>query len=63
MYSTTRALLLAIALLLGTIVGIATALLARTRGAHLAVAIREGAVGFAGTVTLTVLLLTHLGTL
>ncbi|WP_067470334.1 hypothetical protein [Nocardia amamiensis] len=58
-----KALLLTIAVLFGIIIGIVTGLLAHARGAHLAAAIREGGVGFAGTVTLTVLLLAHLGTL
>ncbi|MEU7765031.1 hypothetical protein AB0B25_07905 [Nocardia sp. NPDC049190] len=59
----TKSLLITIAVLLGIISGILTALLAHSRGAHPAAAIRDGGVGFAGTVGLTILLLDHLGVL
>lgn len=58
-----KALLLTIAILLGIIVGMTTAWLVSARGAHITIAIRDGGVGFAGTVTLGVLLLSHLGVL
>lgn len=61
--STIKILLLTIAVLLGVIIGILTGLLAHLRGAHLAAAIRDGGVGFAGTTTLTVLLLSSLDAL
>lgn len=61
--STIKVLLITIAVLLGVIVGIITGLLAHTRGAHHAAAIRDGGVGFAGTTTLTVLLLSSLNAL
>ncbi|WP_406266581.1 hypothetical protein OH799_20530 [Nocardia sp. NBC_00881] len=59
----TKILLITISVLLGIIIGIITALLAHARGAHPAAAIRDGGVGFAGTVGLTILLLSHLDAL
>ncbi|MBB5916820.1 hypothetical protein BJY24_005732 [Nocardia transvalensis] len=58
-----KTLILLVAILIGLNVGIATAWLAQVRGAHVALAIRDGGVAFAGAVTLTVLLLAHLGLL
>ncbi len=55
-----KGLLLAVTILLGIIVGIIAAWLAIAREAHIAIAVRDGGVGFAGTVTLSVLLLSHL---
>lgn len=49
-----------IAALLGVIIGMITALLAKVQGAHAVRAIRDAGVGFVGTVTVTVLLIDHL---
>jgi hypothetical protein len=58
-----KLLWLTVAILLGIIFGMITALLAAARGAHITLAIRDGGVGFASTVTVTVLLFAHLGVL
>ncbi|MGW4325968.1 hypothetical protein ACWEKR_08770 [Nocardia sp. NPDC004573] len=55
-----KILLIVIAVLLGVIIGMVTALLAKVQGAHAARAIRDAGVGFVGTVTLTALLMDHL---
>lgn len=57
---TIKLLVIAIAVLLGVVVGIVAALLTKVQGAHIARAIRDGGVGFVGTVTLTMILLDHL---
>ncbi|MFI9509027.1 hypothetical protein [Nocardia sp. NPDC052566] len=59
----TKILLIAIAVLLGIIIGMVTAFLAKAQGIHAARAIRDAGVGFAGTVTITVLLMDHLDVL
>ncbi|MFD6397646.1 hypothetical protein [Nocardia sp. NPDC060249] len=64
MLSTTRkALLVTISILIGIIVGLLSGLLTHADGEQLTAAIRDGCVGFAGTVTLVVVLLVHLGAL
>jgi len=55
-----RTLLLAVAVLMGVIVGLAASILARVGGKSLPVAIRDGGVAFGGTVTLTVVIMTAL---
>ncbi|MDN2495949.1 hypothetical protein FHY52_04450 [Nocardia nova] len=57
---TVKALLLVVAVLLAIIVGMTAAWLAIAREAHFAIAVRDGGVGFGGTLTLGVLLLSHL---
>lgn len=52
-HSTIRALLVAIALLLGTVAGLAGGILAKAGGASNTAAIRQGAIAFASAVSLT----------
>ncbi|MER5482351.1 hypothetical protein ACWGVR_02165 [Streptomyces xanthophaeus] len=58
-----RVLLMGLAVMLGVIVGMTAGLLAWLGGSSTPVAIRHGGVGFGGTVTLAILIMTALGLL
>lgn len=56
-----KGLVLAVALLIGVIVGMATGILSRAGGAGTALAIRHGGIAFGGTVSLGLLILSTMG--
>lgn len=58
-----KSLLVLLALLIGIVVGLVTGVLARTAGASLTAAVRDGGIAFGGTVTLVILILDSLALL
>ncbi|GAA1309038.1 hypothetical protein [Saccharothrix xinjiangensis] len=59
-HTVVKVLLIALAMLIGVVVGVFSGILSRVSGAHLAVAIRHGGIAFGGTVTLAIVIITAL---